>query len=87
MINPITYALIKWKNRETALTTPCNATNLNHMDDGIAAATEKVNEIATAVNAMTKDVTSIVMVDSEEDIPEVGVAGRLYLVKESEEET
>lgn len=87
MINPITYVLIKWKNRETALTTPCNATNLNHMDDGIAAATEKVNEIASAVNAMTQDVTAgITVVDSEEDLPEVGVAGRLYLVKESEEE-
>lgn len=87
MINPITYVKTIWKNRETALTTPVNATNLNHIENGIDAVTTQSNTIAEAVNAMTQDVTSIVMVDSEEDIPAVGVAGRLYLVKESEEET
>lgn len=87
MINPITYVKTIWKNRETALTTPVNATNLNHIENGIDAVTTQSNEIAEAVNAMTQDVTSIVMVDSEEDIPIVGVAGTLYLVKESEEET
>lgn len=86
MINPITYVKTIWKNKETALTTPVNATNLNHIENGIDAVTTQSNETAAAVNAMTEDITSIKLVDSEEDLPEVGVAGRLYLVKESEEE-
>ena len=88
MINPITYVKTIWKNKETALTTPVNATNLNHIENGIDAVTTQSNAIAEAVNAMTQDVTAgITVVDSEEDLPEVGVVGRLYLVKESEEET
>lgn len=87
MINPITYVKTIWKNRETALTTPVNATNLNHIENGIDAVTTQSNAIAEAVNAMTQDVTAgITVVNSEEDLPEIGVAGRLYLVKESEEE-
>lgn len=87
MINPITYVKTVWKNRETALTTPVNATNLNHIENGIDAVTTQSNETAAAVNALTQDITGgIEVVDSEEDLPEVGVAGRLYLVKESEEE-
>lgn len=88
MINPITYVKTIWKNRETALTTPVNATNLNHIENGIDAVTTQSNATAAAVNALTQDITGgIVVVDNEEDLPEVGVEGRLYLVKESEEET
>lgn len=87
MINPISYVKLIWKNRGTALTTPVNATNLNHIENGIDAVTTQSNAIAEALNPMIQDVTSIKVVDSEEDLPEVGVAGRLYLVKaESEEE-
>lgn len=85
MINPITYVKTVWKNKETALTTPVNATNLNHIENGIDAVTSQSNETAAAVNALTQDITSIVLVDDEEDLPAEGVAGRLYLVKESEE--
>ena len=57
MINPITYIKTIWKNRETALTTPVNATNLNHIENGIDAVTAQSNETAAAVNALTQDIT------------------------------
>lgn len=86
MINPITYVKLIWKNKETALTTPVNATNLNHIENGIEAVTTQSNQTAEAVNALTQDITGgIVIVESEEDLPAEGVAGRLYLVMESEE--
>jgi len=86
MINPITYVKLLWKNKETALTTPVNANNLNRMENGIDAVTTQSNAIAEVVNALTTDVIAIKIVDSEDELPEIGAAKTIYYVKQEEEE-
>lgn len=76
----ITYNRINWKDKQTALTTPMNAENLNKMDKGL-------KDLTDAFNELTQDVEKIRIYDSEEDLPEVGQAKTIYFIKESEEET
>ena len=78
MSDTITYERINWKNKETAQTTPINATNLNKMDKGL-------DDTVKVVNALTTDVLGLKVVDSEEELPEVGEDNVIYFVKESEE--
>lgn len=85
MINPITYIKLLWKDKGTALTTPVNSTNLNHIENGIDAVTTQSNAIAEVVNNLTTDVVGMKVVDSEEELPEEGEANVIYFVKQSEE--
>lgn len=88
-IDNCSYTRVNWKNKETALTTPVNANNLNQMDSGINTIKEHSNLVGYAVNKLIQDLSAIKIVDSEEDLPDVGENGTLYLVleAESEEET
>ena len=87
MIDPITYSKLQWKDKEVSLITPVNANNLNRIENGVDAATTKINEIVQKFNDLTQDMERVRIYDSEEDLPEVGQAKTIYFIKESEEET
>ena len=76
MSDTVSYTRVNWKNKETALTTPINATNLNKMDKGI-------DDLKNAVNTLTTDVVAIKVVNSENDLPDPGAANTIYFVKQT----
>lgn len=81
MIDSITYSKLQWKDRETSLTTPVNSNNLNRIENGVETATNKLNEVIQALNKLTEDVDTIVILDSPDDLPEVGEEKTLYFIK------
>ena len=72
----VTYNRVNWKDKQTALTTPMNAENLNRMDQGIKAATD-------AINTLTTDVVAIKILDNEEELPDPGEANTIYFIKQT----
>lgn len=70
----VTYDRVNWKDKQTALTTPMNAENLNKMDKGI-------KDLADALNDLTQDVEKIRIYDSIEELPEVGEEKTIYFIK------
>ncbi|MBP5304700.1 MAG: hypothetical protein J6Z02_02520 [Lachnospiraceae bacterium] len=70
----ITYNRVNWKDKQTALTTPMNAENLNKMDAGIKNLTD-------AFNDLTQDMERVRIYDSPEELPTVGQAKTIYFTK------
>lgn len=81
MIDPITYSKLQWKDKEVGLITPVNSNNLNRIEDGVAAATNKINEMIEAYNDLTQDMERVRIYDSPDDLPEVGQAKTIYFTK------
>lgn len=70
----VTYNRINWKDKQTALTTPMNAENLNKLDKGI-------KDLTDAFNTLTQDIEKIRIYDSPEALPTVGEAKTIYFTK------
>ena len=81
MIDPITYSKLQWKDKEVGLITPVNSNNLNRIENGVDAATNKINEIIEAYNDLTQDVERVRIYDSPDDLPEVGQTKTIYFTK------
>lgn len=54
----VEYVKQAWKNKPNA-SSPLNADRLNHMEDGIENNSNKIKEIAPAVNELTENITKL----------------------------
>lgn len=67
----VTYNRVNWKDKQTALTTPMNAENLNKMDKGI-------KDLTDAFNDLTQDMVRVRIYDNPEELPTTGQEKTIY---------